>query len=169
MLEFFHAKDETYAELAKAFYQLRDEVFAQKYGWEEPRGAERDRYDDNAIFVLAVEGNEVLAGCRVVFKDGPSEPLPIEVATGIRLPDGAVEVSRVINVSGDPRLLGQIYSGVLGLVVDSGFAEAYAVIRSGFLAAIERQTSLPFRVERIAGEPLRKGEESFLPVRLLAR
>ncbi len=54
-----------------AYYQLRHQVFCERYGWREVNklGLERDEYDDHADFVVGVflkETNELVGGHRCI-------------------------------------------------------------------------------------------------------
>lgn len=126
-----------HAGLARSFYRLRDQIFAQKYEWEEPRGLERDRYDRAAKFIVVVRNDEVVAGCRIIHRNLLNDALPMEAAldeTGRAMidPETAVEISRMINNSGSRLILDTLHLMVLDYLKSEGL-QAFASTRRDYL------------------------------------
>lgn len=160
-------------EWCQKFYRLRDAVFAVKYHWEEPRGEERDSYDDAAEFFLVLKGEEVIAGCRAIYRErlacckALSATLPIEEFLTHPLSDRAIELSRMINVGS--RSLGLIlYEAMYEyLILAKQRHELHAVIRKPFLALLARKLGhLGLAFVEISTQSKYRGEETFLPVRI---
>jgi GNAT acetyltransferase-like protein len=126
-----------HAALAQSFYRLRDQIFAQKYEWEEPRGLERDRYDRAAKFIVVVRNDEVVAGCRIIHRNLLNDALPMEEtldekARAMIHPDSAVEISRMINDSGS-RLVFDALHLMVRDYLRSGGLQAFASTRRDYL------------------------------------
>lgn len=126
-----------HALMAQSFYRLRDQIFAEKYEWEEPKGLERDRYDRAAKFVVVIRDGQVVAGCRIIHRSLLSGPLPMEEtldATGRMMihPDNAVEISRMINSSGS-RLVFDALHLMVRQYLEQGGLEAFASTRRDYL------------------------------------
>lgn len=133
-----------HALLAQSFYRLRDQIFAEKYEWEEPRGLERDRYDRAAKFIVVVKDDTVVAGCRIIHKSLLNGPLPMEetldeVGQTMIDPSRAVEISRMINNSGSRLVFDALHLKVRQYLED-GALEAFASTRRDYLEKkLERQ------------------------------
>lgn len=127
----------THAALATSFYHLRDQIFAEKYEWEEPHGLERDRYDRAAKFIVVTRGNQVVAGCRIIHRSLLNGPLPLEEtldAIGLSMihQETAVEISRMINSSGSRLVFDALHLMVHQYLYTSGL-EAFASTRRDYL------------------------------------
>lgn len=126
-----------HAALATSFYRLRDQIFAEKYEWEEPQGLERDRYDRAAKFVVVIRGEHVVAGCRIIHRSLLNDSLPMEEtldAAGQMMinPRTAVEISRMINISGS-RLIFDALHLMVRQYLEHGGLEAFASTRRDYL------------------------------------
>lgn len=157
--------------LCRQFYRLRDEIFAVKYRWEEPRGEERDVYDNAAEFFLAVHNGSVIAGCRAIHRDRclPHGRLPIEeFLPANSLPAHAVEISRMINIGKrEAGLL--VYQSVYEyLMVTEGRAELYAAIRKQFIILLRKKMQY-LHFTPLAAVHKRRGNDIFVPVRIERR
>lgn len=164
-------KDPEDKERCREFYRLRDRVFGEKYHWEEPCGEERDRFDDASVFVLARWNEKMVAGCRIIYRERSISGLPIEAYLSpdcVPVPH-AVELSRMINTSGESEIAWSVY-GMLyrHLVISERVEEMYAVIREKYLTTLEtRLRSVKF--ERLPGRVKLVGHELFIPVKLVSR
>lgn len=126
-----------HAALATSFYRLRDQIFAEKYEWEEPQGLERDRYDRAAKFIVVIHDNRVVAGCRIIHRSLLNSPLPLEEtldADGRMMvdPRTAVEISRMINSSGSRLVFDALHLMVRQYLEAHGL-EAFASTRRDYL------------------------------------
>lgn len=126
-----------HAALATNFYRLRDQIFAEKYQWEEPQGLERDRYDRAAKFIVVIRDGQVVAGCRIIHRSLLSGPLPMEEtldAAGRMAinPSTAVEISRMINSSGSRLIFDALHLKVRQYLKHGGL-EAFASTRRDYL------------------------------------
>jgi len=165
-----------HAGLAQSFYRLRDQIFAQKYEWEEPRGLERDRYDRAAKFIVVVRNDEVVAGCRIIHRNLLNDALPMEAAldeTGRAMinPDTAVEISRMINNSGSRLIFDALHLMVRDYLKTGGL-QAFASTRRDYLEnKLDRQFGarhfprLPGSIKRREGKDGKMYE--FVPHRII--
>ena len=165
------------AEAALGFYELRDAVFAQKYGGEEPRGQERDQYDHASIFLTVTRYGKIVAGCRIIHRnllDG--QMLPVETYLGeesrMTITQDAVEVSRMINTLGNNRMVFfGLHLAVFGYLAGKGFPMSLATIRKNYLELILRKRFGDGFFERLSGSAVMVKSTSsravtFVPVRI---
>jgi hypothetical protein len=157
--------------LCHQFYRLRDEIFAVKYRWEEPRGEERDVYDNAAEFFLAVHNEGVIAGCRAIHRERCSVygSLPMEEFLPVNsLPSHAVEISRMINIGKKEAGL-LVYQAIYEyLMVAGGRTELYAMIRKQFVVLLGKKMQ-HLRFMPLAATHKRRGKDIFVPVRIERR
>jgi N-acyl-L-homoserine lactone synthetase len=115
-------------------------------------GLEHDAFDDYAVQIIGRDEGQVIATCRLVLTT-PGRALPAEAEFGLRLPDAAVELGRVVV---DPKYRGDGHSVFMGLA-----AQAWLSMRArGFTIVIGATTqrlialfeALGFHVLRL-GEP----------------
>ena len=137
-----------HAALATSFYRLRDQIFAEKYQWEEPQGLERDRYDRAAKFIVVIRDGQVVAGCRIIHRSLLNNPLPMEETLDeagrmVINPSTAVEISRMINSSGN-RLVFDALHLMVRQYLEQGGLEAFASTRRDYL---EQKLDLKFGAE----------------------
>jgi GNAT acetyltransferase-like protein len=153
-----------HAALAQSFYRLRDQIFAQKYEWEEPRGLERDRYDRAAKFIVVIRKDEVVAGCRIIHRNLLNGALPMEESldeSGREMidPDTAVEISRMINDSGSRLVFDALHLMVRDYLRTGGL-QAFASTRRDYL---EKKLDRQFGAEHFPRLPgpikQRKGKD----------
>ena len=126
-----------HALMAQSFYRLRDQIFAEKYQWEEPQGLELDRYDRAAKFVVVIRDGQVVAGCRIIHRSLLNNPLPMEETLDeagrmVINPSTAVEISRMINSSGS-RLVFDALHLMVRQYLEQGGLEAFASTRRDYL------------------------------------
>ena len=126
-----------HALMAQSFYRLRDQIFAEKYQWEEPQGLELDRYDRAANFVVVIRDGQVVAGCRIIHRSLLNNPLPMEETLDeagrmVINPSTAVEISRMINSSGS-RLVFDALHLMVRQYLEQGGLEAFASTRRDYL------------------------------------
>jgi len=158
--------------LARSFYELRDDVFAKKHHWEEPRGEERDRYDLASIFIVVMKGERAVAGCRIIHKKLLlGNPLPMEeglnsFSTGRLIPRDAIEISRMINTSGSKLVFFALHLAVYAYAKNGGFRRVFATIRKIYLEGRLDKVFGKEYFERLSGETKKKGSEQFIPVQI---
>jgi hypothetical protein len=158
-------------DLAIKFYKLRDDIFAKKHHWEEPRGQERDRYDAASQFILVVKRGCVVAGCRIIHKELLGGPLPFEkdggregqeddALVGLR----SIEVSRMINTTRNALVSLVLHLSVYVYAKKGDYEGVFAVIRESYLISLERRFGKKY-FHRFSG-CMQKGSFKFIPVRI---
>ncbi len=157
--------------IARSFYELRDDVFAKKHHWEEPRGEERDRFDLASIFIVVMKGKRAIAGCRIIHKRlllGASLPMEESLDNCSRtvISTDAIEVSRMINTSGSKLVFMALHLAVYAYAKTGGFRKVYATIRKIYLEGRLDKVFGKEYFERIPGTIKRKGNDSFIPVQI---
>ncbi|MDD2766288.1 MAG: acyl-homoserine-lactone synthase [Candidatus Moranbacteria bacterium] len=158
--------------LAKLFYELRDDVFAKKHHWEEPRGEERDRYDLASIFIVVMKGDRAVAGCRIIHKKLLlGNPLPMEEGLSqfeqIAIPRDAIEISRMINTSGSKLVFFALHLAVYTYAKTGGFRKVFATIRKVYLEERLDKIFGKEYFERLTATTIkRKGADQFIPVQI---
>jgi N-acyl-L-homoserine lactone synthetase len=157
-------------ELAIKFYKLRDDIFAKKHHWEEPRGQERDRYDSASQFILVIKRGCVVAGCRIIHKELLGGPLPFEKDGGLQGQEDAsvglrsIEVSRMINTTRTALVSLVLHLSVYVYAKKGNYEGVFAVIRESYLISLERRFGKKY-FHRFSG-CMQKGNFKFIPVRI---
>jgi N-acyl-L-homoserine lactone synthetase len=165
-------------EAARGFYELRDAIFSEKYGWEEPKGFERDQYDQASIFLTTTCHGKIVAGCRVIHRDRLSDghTLPVETYLDEEseriITKKAVEVSRMINTLGNDRLVFlAMHLAVYAYLWKHGFPVAVATIRENYLEKILRKKFGDGYFRKLSGVAMVKktptGSVIFVPTQLI--
>ncbi len=158
---------------ATEFYKLRDAVFAEKYGWEEPRGLERDRFDHASIFLIVIRRGRTIAGCRIIHREflDKGQCLPVEAyldeeSTAI-ITENAVEISRMINTLPKERtvFLG-LHLAVYAYLRQRRFPIALATIRENYLEKVLHKKFGVEHFQKRSGIAMKKGKNVFVPIQL---
>jgi N-acyl-L-homoserine lactone synthetase len=159
------ARDEAERE---AVYRLRFRTVVEM-GWADPEdfpnGMERTADDDDAIHVMARDGEELVASARIVLPGG-SRDLPLEREFGLRAEAGDVEVGRTVIV---PRLRGATGHALVVALFAGCWREMRRLRYTELVSAvparlIELYRSLGFTVIELGDGREHWGEER-LPVR----
>jgi N-acyl-L-homoserine lactone synthetase len=152
----------------EAVYRLRLRTVVEM-GWAEPEdfanGMERTDDDDDAIHVIAQDGEELIASARVVLP-GEGRDLPLEREFGLRVEARDVEVGRTVIV---PRLRGATGHALVVALFARCWREMRRLGYTELVSAvpprlIELYRSLGFTVIELGEARTHWGEER-LPVR----
>jgi hypothetical protein len=131
--------------LRDAFKELRHRYYCERLGYEFPSssGRESDEFDEQAIFLVVLEAEEVVMGCRIIPSGEMSLPMQKKGEAPRKLRTPCVEISRMVASRTIARRsdVSELLYRKLYELVEPGYDFAYAVLEPKYLRALEHRFS----------------------------
>ena len=125
--------------MRKKFQSLRYQEFVIKKNrnWEKKNieCLEVDEYDQHSDYIICLEKNEIIAGCRLV--NNNEAELPISKTIG-KTKSNSIEISRMISISKNPEVKHILYGLIYQHVIKNHYDYVYVMIRLAMIKMLKR-------------------------------